>query len=498
MARPAESNDRWWLAVAVLTALALALRIIGMRETPAGDELILRGYLDHHSFARLFDSVVTREKTPPLGFMLSWLSTRLGPVDAWMRLPSVLAGTALVPLSALLGRRAAGTGVGLIASAIAALSPFLLYYGIEARAYALSAALVCAGMILLLRACESSTPSRWVAWTAVTFAALMTHYTVVFAVAAGIGWALWTHRERRRPLLLCVGAVALLCLPWLPSLLTQWGNSDDEAHRIADLAPLTTGTLWEVASRAVAGHPLWSSLRSIELTEVPGTAGLSLILIGIALAVGSTVLDWVRDPERSLRIAPTTAFLIVTAVATPLGLVLLSLRPHHSFLLPRNLIASLPATAVLVAMPIARCRRPLNVIAAAMVIGGLAIGSIRELTLYSRPQMKAAAEAIAGRWQPGDPILRANWLNGPPTDLTPYLPAGADAYVGKADPTSYPAYESALRTGHPVFTVSVSSDFSKGPAGPPPLLREGFELVWSKSWRGMADVTAAEWRRLGG
>ena len=51
-----------------------------------------------------------------------------------VRLPSLVLGTAAIPVVFLLGRRVAGTRVGLFAAAILALSPFAIFYSTEARA----------------------------------------------------------------------------------------------------------------------------------------------------------------------------------------------------------------------------------------------------------------------------------------------------------------------------------------------------------------------------
>ena len=59
-----------------------------------------------------------------------------------MRLPSLIAGTATIPLVYLLGVRTLGRTAGLIAAAVIALSPFMIYYSVEARAYALMIALL--------------------------------------------------------------------------------------------------------------------------------------------------------------------------------------------------------------------------------------------------------------------------------------------------------------------------------------------------------------------
>ncbi len=68
-----------------------------------------------------------------------------------------------------------------------------------------------------------------------TAAALLTHYTVVFVLAAQLAWALWAHRDQWRAVLLAHGGAALLFAPWIPSFLVQ--SRDSAAVRIRDAVP---------------------------------------------------------------------------------------------------------------------------------------------------------------------------------------------------------------------------------------------------------------------
>ena len=94
------------------------------------------------------------EISPPLSFVVAWLTTRIGVSPGWLRCASVLAGTATVPLLYLVGLRSVGRAAGLVAAAIAAFAPFLIYYSGEARGYAVLMALVLLSTASLLRAVD--------------------------------------------------------------------------------------------------------------------------------------------------------------------------------------------------------------------------------------------------------------------------------------------------------------------------------------------------------
>ena len=54
----------------------------------------------------------------------------------WLRVPSLVLSTATVPPVYAFGRATLGHSAGLVRAALIALSPFALYYAIEARPYA--------------------------------------------------------------------------------------------------------------------------------------------------------------------------------------------------------------------------------------------------------------------------------------------------------------------------------------------------------------------------
>lgn len=160
--RPARRPERrWWLALAALTALAAGLRLYGLDRLPAGlnvDEAaeglmaleILEG-------ARpVFFSSYTGQEAGYM-YLVAPLIAVLGQTSLAVRLPAALAGVALVPVTALLGRRAAGPWAGLLAAGAVVGAPWLLHLNrIGFRANLLPLALALWGW-LLLRALDAET-----------------------------------------------------------------------------------------------------------------------------------------------------------------------------------------------------------------------------------------------------------------------------------------------------------------------------------------------------
>lgn len=167
----------------------------------------------------LFDTLSTvphSESTPPLYYLVAWFWSRpFGTGEVWMRSLSALAGTGSI-LAVYLGavalplpRRA-----GLIAAAAVAVSPVLIWFSQDARAYALAFLLTALSFLFFARARRGGA-RRDLAWWAVFSAlAIATHYFAGFVVA-GEAALLLLSRNRRGAVfaILAVAAVTALLAP---------------------------------------------------------------------------------------------------------------------------------------------------------------------------------------------------------------------------------------------------------------------------------------------
>src|SRR6185437_10957473 len=78
------------------------------------------------------------ESTPPLYYCVAWVWARLfGDHEAGLRSLSAVAGVLVVPIAYGLGARLIGRRAGLIAAALTACNPLLVWYSQEARSYSM-------------------------------------------------------------------------------------------------------------------------------------------------------------------------------------------------------------------------------------------------------------------------------------------------------------------------------------------------------------------------
>jgi 4-amino-4-deoxy-L-arabinose transferase-like glycosyltransferase len=412
------------LLVAGLTLLGLAIRVAEFDQSLLGDELSTYWILHGHSLGDVLSSVRSNDEiTPPLYFILGWLSLKVGPDPEWVRLPSLVAGTATIPLVYLLGARTVGRGAGLVGAAVMALSPFMIYYSVEARSYALMIALLTASTVALLAAVDSGRARWWIAYAACSCGALLSHYTSVFPLAAQFGWMLWAHREAIRALLLANLGVLVGFAPWIPGFIAD--NNSPTTKILSALQPFTVGAVRFALENWAVGYPY------VRLDTAPGHVAGVLIAVGLLIAiVAATLGAWHRLRRSRMRlgtavrrIPPRIVLVATLAIATPLGEAIYSAFGTN-LLGARNLNASWPGLAVAIGAIVTAAGMPLALASGGLVIAGYGIAAARTLDPdLARIDYADAARTIEARWRPGDVVVDAAPLTPVPlTGLDVYLP----------------------------------------------------------------------------
>lgn len=403
-----RAERRAWALVAAVTMVGLALRLPSFGDSLFGDELSAFYIVAGHSFGQMMHLLNghSTELNPPLFFILAWGSVKVFGLSAMaLKLVSLLTGTATIPLVYLLGRRTVSAAAGLVAAALAAACPFLIYYSSEARPYALMVFLILVATLALLQALASPGWGWWGLYALAACAAAYTHFTSVFVLVVLFLWALATQPAARGRLLLASGAAVVLYLPELPVLHRIGQSPGTSIYGILD--PLTLSSARTDLGRWAIGHP------DISLGQVPGTVAIVLIALGVAVAlVGGAV------KLRSGRAAwpATTVLVVLLAVAAPVGAALYTVL-HQSVWGARNVISSWPALAVtagaLAVFPGPVWRRT----ATTLLVAGFALGGISMLSSsHHRPDYAGAVAYLNHVDHSGGPVAEMVALTpGPPS-----------------------------------------------------------------------------------
>lgn len=504
---------RTLLAVFVITGAGLLLRLLAYQQSVFGDELSTLYLVDGRSLGEVFSGVASdAEISPPLYFLLAWLTTRLGESPELVRLPALLAGTGLIPLTYLLAVRAAGRQVGLLAAAVVTLAPFMVVFSATGRAYSLMLFFLLASALCLTRVGENRW--WWLGWTLAAAAAMYSHYTAVLVLAAEFGWALWALPEQRRRLLAATLGAFALFLPWAAQLVADLDSPTNQVLQALQGTGLDAKR--EAVIQWAAGHPI------IPPVDLPGTA-VWLAMVAALLAAAILAFAGHRRalgyPGRWAGQHRLLVLVAAAALAAPLLAAVLALAGTDLFG-ARNLTASWPFAAILASTLVIASGRWPAVVTGLVILAGLAYGSFRTVTTDRLPDYEAAARQIEAEAKPGDSVADLISPALTPTPLTP-LDAQLDPPKGvRVFDVNQPRGEPPFLPLTPIVdpdrvlaeALARSRDatlFVVGPratvmAGPRAQFRDGdvelppgWEVVSTRSYPGFADLNVFRIERTG-
>ncbi len=411
IAAAVRARSRAFWILAGLTALGAALRFatLGL-QSYHHDEVVTASRVLRLGFGHAMDAVGFSESAPPLYYALAWVWTQATGTGEWgLRSLSALAGALTVPVAYLLGRELRSRRTGLVAAALVAVNPMLLWYSQEARAYALLTLLCAISLLYCLRALrESAGEGRrdLLAWGVFSGLALATHYFALFPVAVE---AALLVRRRGRASLPGLAIVALAGLLLVPLAIHQMSYGHAE---------------W--IGRFSLGHRVWESAGTFFVGEtgdiVGGPERPSLAYLPLALATASFALLALRGTREEKRAAAVPLAVAAVTIGVPLLLAVLS--ATKDYFLARNLLPALVPMLLLVAIgsTASRARRLGAVLAAGLVAYSLAfcvwVGFDEEL---QRPDWRRVAERLR---EPQGPRATVLWTLGE-APLRYYLANGA-------------------------------------------------------------------------
>ena len=247
-----------------------------------------------------------QESAPPLYYLLAWVwGHLLGFGEVGLRSLSALLGTLLIPVAYAAATRLAGRRAGVVAAALVAVHPLLVWYSQEARAYALVALLAALSLVGFLRVLERPDGRAWAAWAVPAALALATHYYAGFLVLAEAAWLIWRCPRDRR-MAFATGGVALTAVALLPLALAQ--RSTGNTAYIGEGSVSTR--LVQVPKQLLTGY------------ASPGQALTTALLAGLVV-VAAVRLATVGDRAGRARVL-VVAGLGVAAILLPVVLVALA------------------------------------------------------------------------------------------------------------------------------------------------------------------------------
>ena len=369
-------------------------------------------------FGQMLADMRTTDVHPPLHHAVLWVTVRLfGTSEVAVRLPSLLAGVALVPVMFWVGRTLYDRRTGWIAAILAAIAPFCVWYSQEARMYSqfmLFAAVAIGAQVLALRR------GRWYDWGLYAVSTALLFWTQYFGIMpilvqqAAFGWAIWqARRDRGRGAraspaagLLSALVIVVLILPMVPILQAQlaaYGN------RGVGLAPSQAGAGSSVIGGtisiyAVGANLIWAFLgyhADGPMVQIAALWPLLMLLAFVMLGRG--------------RSGPS--LLLLGLVAVPMGTLFAIGSLRNDLFELRYFSGAVPAMLLLAARVVTATtvRRAAVVVAGCVLTAVMVVGLVDQQLNGANPRLydfKGAFDHIAVDAEPGDLVVyEPNYLS---------------------------------------------------------------------------------------
>ena len=371
------------------------------RPVPAAE---LQKYLVHEtppaSPARVVRAALLSDTSPPLYYLLLYLWTIvLGTSDLALRYFSVFWYLAAFPLFVGVARRAGGEASVIPASVLFALSPLGLYFSGEGRMYSLLlfCVLATAWLALLIRE-RGGGVGLYALWIVAVAAGFLTHYFFVLPWA-GIVLFLFLRPGRfgRVRLVICLGIVAIVILPWYVAAFIYSGN-----WRLTQ-GWLTMRPTHYQRSRAIRNQILqFFSPGGVGLWRSPRWSGLlALAAFGLVAAMMAWRMRW--RAFAGDRLLVWLWFLLAALIPSMVDL----LRGTYLANNPRYTIAALPAAYLLAGMGFVCMSRRFALFASALILISWGESIVKLYRLDSRvgERFRAPAWALASDRTASDLIV---------------------------------------------------------------------------------------------
>ena len=264
-------------------------------------------------------------------FMHFWVAA-FGTSATSLRFPSAIAVGSACAGVVLLGQRLGGRGTGLVAGAVFATMPRVMWAGSEGRQYGLTAMLAVALVWAALNAWDRGRLRDWAVYAAVAALGILTFLFFGFLVAAITGAAVLL---RRRPLATFAASAAAgaVLAPFAVFTATQTAQVAWVENPTSPLQTLGVDQFFSGAEETMGWVVPWMRL----------LACVVLLLVLMAVA------DAVRNVENRDRVVLTLLLVLLPLI----GILAMGLVGHNSYV-ARYLTFTTPFLALLVAFGVTR------------------------------------------------------------------------------------------------------------------------------------------------
>ena len=213
-------NSRYAQSLVGLTIIGVFLRFYNLGFNSLWlDEASTYGFAVK-SFPEIWQATSAGEFNPPLFYWVEHVMLMFGNNEVVLRFVPALLGVLTIPLVYFFGKEFIDRNVGIIAAAAFAVSPFLIFYSQEARAYSMMLFFVAFAMVFYLKALKINDITNWALFGVMSALAFWAHFYAFPIIAALFIYALALrirdiHKGIQGLKMIIIAAVVfvILCLP---------------------------------------------------------------------------------------------------------------------------------------------------------------------------------------------------------------------------------------------------------------------------------------------
>ena len=446
-ANPAESYPRARSDVTTVLGLivvGLGLRLLVTRSIWLDEAISIRQA--KLPFADMIAGLAAKDVHPPLHHAVLWVAVQqLGTGELAVRLPSIIAGTLLIPTLYGAGRDLYDRRVGLVAAALGTVAPIAIWYAQEARMYAMFMLFSLIAVWAQARILRAGGPGAWAVYSVATAAMLWTQYFGVLQVIvqqAAFVMVFWRRQRGNRWRMGLAWAastfvIVLLLVPLSSILLSQVHT---HLNRTAEAALPSQAGLGATQQRdqlsvyafiANVIWALWGYHADTTMAQIVALWPLGMLLLLVLLGRGYS---------------PLSMLLLSVAAVPALALFAVGFAQRNFFEL-RYFAGAVPVGLLLMARLASSTenRGPRRLIVGLVVVT-LAVGLADQQLNGANPRLydfRGALAVVSDQARPGDVVIYEPEFIGP---VVNYYGASLDAKP-LDDGLRLP------RSGHRVFIV---------------------------------------------
>jgi mannosyltransferase len=248
------------------------------------------------SFTDIWFITANGEFNPPLFHWIEHIMLTFGNSEFILRFVPAVCGVLVIPVIYQVGKEFIDRNVGIILAAAFSLSPFLIFYSQEARAYSMMLLMVALTMMFCLRGLRNGKMGNW----------------VMFAVCAAIAY--WTHFYA---MVFIAGLVLYMIILFLPKIKENYKILIGTIGLFGIICAPILYLTFQLFAKRTAAAPTYG-IQGLEVivqtfSQVSGFSGTSMFIFGLLFVLGITHL-YLFDKKKSLFLILMTVLIFIISL----------------------------------------------------------------------------------------------------------------------------------------------------------------------------------------